>query len=470
LTISALLRAVIAIMAGCVVAFLVATAWGSWGRLQAAGRMSVIAEASDGAFKAMHNLRTDRATTAQTLNGDVIMEAATEKSLREYRDAENPAMRSVAELSAAVNFADKSTLLPALTRQIETLKTLQAESWDAMSKPKASRRPALVKEYTETVNALLQTLDKMTTQLTAAVNHLDPVVDQLLAIKQLAWLVRDIPAARPPCSFRRFCHRPAAARSAADLHKIPHRRGVYLECARGVCCGDATADESGRGDGRDEVGLLRSQAFGGSEKLLNAAIAGEALGLTSSEWRVGAVGRLSSAVMLAERALDEAKRYTAAQRSSAQRALILNVTMLIAFLALAIGSMVVVGRRAITPLHTIRDGMLKVAAGDLSVDVGYSERKDEIGALAGALATFKEQAVEKARIEQQEQERNAGARSRQQAIETYIGEFESQVRGTLQQLGDASNQMKATSDGMSDVSKHTNASVQIAAKASARRP
>ncbi len=217
-------------------------------------------------------------------------------------------------------------------------------------------------------------------------------------------------------------------------------------------------------------GYFDPKHLAGSEKLLNAAIAGEALGLTSSEWRVGAVGRLSSAVMLAERALDEAKRYTAAQRSSAQRALILNVTMLIAFLALAIGSMVVVGRRAITPLHTIRDGMLKVAAGDLSVDVGYSERKDEIGALAGALATFKEQAVEKARIEQQEQERNAGARSRQQAIETYIGEFESQVRGTLQQLGDASNQMKATSDGMSDVSKHTNASVQIAAKASARRP
>jgi len=240
LTISALLRAVIAIMAGCVVAFLVATAWGSWGRLQAAGRMSVIAEASDGAFKAMHNLRTDRATTAQTLNGDVIMEAATEKSLREYRDAENPAMRSVAELSAAVNFADKSTLLPALTRQIETLKTLQAESWDAMSKPKASRRPALVKEYTETVNALLQTLDKMTTQLTAAVNHLDPVVDQLLAIKQLAWLVRDtggqaalqLSALLPPAGCRPKRGRPTQDSSPA--RSLPGMRSRRL--LRGCNC------------------------------------------------------------------------------------------------------------------------------------------------------------------------------------------------------------------------------------------
>ena len=128
--------------------------------------------------------------------------------------------------------------------------------------------------------------------------------------------------------------------------------------------------------------------------------------------------------------------------------------------------MMVVGRRVITPLHAIRDGMLKVAAGDLSVDAGYAERSDEIGSLAGALDTFKQQAIEKMRIEAQERERNVGAAARQQGVESYIGEFESHVRGTLQQLGDASSQMRTTSDGMSEVSRQTNASVQIAAKAS----
>ena len=65
------------------------------------------------------------------------------------------------------------------------------------------------------------------------------------------------------------------------------------------------------------------------------------------------------------------------------------------------------------PLHNMRDAMLKVAAGDLTVDTGYAERRDEIGALAGALETFKQQAVDKLRIEQQERERNAGAAARQ---------------------------------------------------------
>src|SRR5260370_12819936 len=100
-----------------------------------------------------------------------------------------------------------------------------------------------------------------------------------------------------------------------------------------------------------------------------------------------------------------------------------------------------VTRRVIKPLHNMRDAMLKVAAGDLTVDTGYGERRDEIGALAGALETFKQQAMDKLRIEQQERERNAGAAARQKTMEAHPREFHQLVRQTLQQLGDASSQM-----------------------------
>ena len=73
----------------------------------------------------------------------------------------------------------------------------------------------------------------------------------------------------------------------------------------------------------------------------------------------------------------------------------------------------------------MRDAMLKVASGDLTVDTGYTERRDEIGALAGALVQ------DKLRIERQEQERNAGAAARQKTIEAYVGVFENMVRQSL---------------------------------------
>jgi len=167
-----------------------------------------------------------------------------------------------------------------------------------------------------------------------------------------------------------------------------------------------------------------------------------------------------------EAALEAAKQHAVALYSQAQGSLALQLVLLAAALALTFGAMMAVTRRVIKPLHNMRDAMLKVASGDLTVDTGYGERRDEIGALAGALETFKQQAADKVRIEQQERDRNAGATARQRAIETYVGEFESTVRQTLDQLNNASGQMRNTSAGLSTVSRQTNERVQVAQKAS----
>ena len=116
LTISALLKSVIAVMAACVVAFLIATAWDSWGRLQSAARISVIAEASGKAFKAMHNLRTDRSTTNRLLNGGAPLDTDIEKYLRSLRDAEMPGMSNALTLFGKIEFPQQQTLVPEFDR------------------------------------------------------------------------------------------------------------------------------------------------------------------------------------------------------------------------------------------------------------------------------------------------------------------------------------------------------------------
>jgi methyl-accepting chemotaxis protein len=195
-------------------------------------------------------------------------------------------------------------------------------------------------------------------------------------------------------------------------------------------------------------------------------IAGGKTELTANQWSPITVGRMGSAVTVAERALDAAKEHAMAQHSAALRSLVTQLTLLAAAVALTFGAMMAVTRRVIKPLHDMSDAMLKVAAGDLSIDIGYAQRHDEIGALARALETFKQQATDKVRIEAQERERNAGAMARQKAIESYVGEFETSVRQTLDQLGDASGRMRTTSTGLSKVSRQTNERVQVAEKAS----
>ena len=466
LTVSALLKAVILATAFCIVGGFSLSAWDSWQRLQLTNRISLIAEASANLFKAMHNLRTDRATTNRALNGDGVLQPDIDKYIRAIRDAETPALRSAAEVLVSAEFADQNTLLPELNRLMQALTALQTETWDAMNKPKASRRPALGKEYMDNTAALLEILEKISARLTAAVNHSDPVIDQLLMIKQTAWLFRNTAGEASVL----------VSNGLASGHLTPETRLAYIKFVGGieaawnaletVATGTQLPSSLVTAMAEAKTAYFDPQYLALRDRLINATFSGEKPEMTASQWTPLTVERMAAAVVVAERALDAAKERTVSEHSAAQHSLMLQFALLAAALILTFGAMTAITRRVIKPLHNMRDAMLKVASGDLTVDTGYGERRDEIGALAGALETFKQQAKDKIRIEAQERERNAGAAARQQAIEGYVGEFESVVRQTLRELGDASNRMRTTSAGMTTVSSQTNARVQIAEKAS----
>jgi methyl-accepting chemotaxis protein len=466
LTVSALLQTVILSTAFCIVIGFSLNAWDSWGRLQVTGRISVIADASANLFKAMHNLRTDRSTTDRLLKSDQPMDNDIDKYLRHLRDAEMPAMGNALGQLASIEFAQQQTLVPELDRLFKLLTAQQKEFWDEVSKPKASRRPALPKEYMETTAALLETLEKLSETLAATVNHQDAVIDQLLAIKQTAWLLRNTGGEASLMV--------SVALSTGRM--LPETRMRYEKFLGGTEIAFSALEMAASGMqlppalsaaiAATKTAYFEPQYLALRDRLLTALMAGEKPELTANQWSPITVGRLGSAVTVAEAALDAAKDHTLALHSAAQRSLVLQLMLLASAFTLTFGAMMAVSRRVIKPLHNMRDAMLKVASGDLTVDTGYTERRDEIGALAGALETFKQQAEDKLRIEHQERERNAGAATRQQAIEAYVGEFESMVRQTLHELGDASNQMRTTSAGLSAVSRQTNERVQIAEKAS----
>ena len=466
LTVSALLKAVIVTTALCVIAAVSLGAWDSWQRLQATNRMSLVADASANLFKAMHNLRTDRPYTNRALNAEQPMDRDTEKYLRDLRDDQMPALARALDLLPSIEFAQKQTLVPELDRLNKLLIAQQTEFWAEVSKPKASRRLALGKEYLDSTLALLATLDKTSAALAASVIHEDAAFDQLLGIKQIAWLLRNTAGEAS-----------VTVSNGLNTGKLsPEQNLYYTHFVGGI---DATWNALQLTAAGMQLPPALSAAIAAiktayfdpdylklRDSLATQLAAGEKPDMTANQWSPITVGRMAAAVKVAEAALEAAKEHSAEQHSAAMRSLVLQLGLLAAAIALTYGAMTMVGRRVITPLHTIRDAMLKVAGGDLTVSTGYGERQDEIGSLAGALETFKHQAEDKLKIEAQERERNAGAITRQKAIDAYVTEFESTVRQTLQQLGDASSQMRKTSTGLSTVSRQTNARVEVAQKAS----
>jgi methyl-accepting chemotaxis protein len=198
------------------------------------------------------------------------------------------------------------------------------------------------------------------------------------------------------------------------------------------------------------------------DRLFNTLVAGEKTDMTSAQWSPFTIKHLGSMLTVAEKAVDAAKVHAQAQRAAAERDLAMQLLQLAVALALALGSMLLVGRRVINPLRALRDAMLKVARGDLSVEAPFADRRDEIG----ALGVLKQNAVEKTRIEAEQHERHAQALARQQIIDGSIAAFESDMRAALEALGDASGQMRQTSQGMSQTSAQTNDQVKLVAAAS----
>ena len=173
-------------------ALLCVSAWDSWERLTVTSRISVVADASSNLFKAMHNLRSDRASTIRSLNDDALVQPDIGKYLRDSRDAEMPAMRAAAAVLDAVEFADQKTLVPEFDRLIQTMTALEAEvhGMRCTSPRLRAARPS-PRNTRKSRDPCLRRMDKISVRLAAAVNHSDAVTDQLLMIKQVAWLLRN---------------------------------------------------------------------------------------------------------------------------------------------------------------------------------------------------------------------------------------------------------------------------------------
>ncbi len=98
-----------------------------------------------------------------------------------------------------------------------------------------------------------------------------------------------------------------------------------------------------------------------------------------------------------------------------------------------LGLAIYVGRRCIvTPLTRIVTAISRVAAGELSTDVPGLSRTDEIGALARALATFKEQLWEQGKQDiELNALRAAGDQVKAQALVDMCGTLEADVESTV---------------------------------------
>jgi methyl-accepting chemotaxis protein len=141
----------------------------------------------------------------------------------------------------------------------------------------------------------------------------------------------------------------------------------------------------------------------------------------------------------------------------ASAALILTLVCLLGF---------VVARAISAPIAGLTMVTQRLSQGDLSVDIEGVERRDEIGAMAKAVAVFKDALIaKKAADEAAALEADAKMR-RAQVLDDLTKRFEANVSALTQGLASAATEMEATAETMSATAQQTtNQSVSVASAA-----
>jgi len=121
--------------------------------------------------------------------------------------------------------------------------------------------------------------------------------------------------------------------------------------------------------------------------------------------------------------------------------------------------------KIVTPLTTLADVMKRLADNDLSVEIPDHNRLDEVGVMARTVEVFKDNAVERRKMEEREKAELAQRDARAKAIASLTTNFDRGVSNVLDTVAGASTELEATATSMSASAEQTNRQAATVASA-----
>ncbi len=286
----------------------------------------------------------------------------------------------------------------------------------------------------------------------------------MMEVKQLAWLTRQSAAEGPLL--------PATGIVKGSL--APDARVKFAGVAGGVTALWAAIDDAVAGMklpsaflrtlAEAKQTLLAPEYIARQQAIIEALLNGQKPALSAQEWSNYTLPRMGSMLNVATAALVQAAERASQERGAALRDLLVQSVLLLTVAASATGFLMVT-RRVTGPLLRLSEVTRRMAEGDLSVKADFGPRQDEIGAMAMALGTFRQQAVEKLRIEGEQREQRDRAEARRQAVENHVEGFEATVGSALSALDQAGSQMDHAAADMSQIAQRAASGVRGAEQA-----
>jgi methyl-accepting chemotaxis protein len=431
---------------------MVAGALGTW---RAADRLSGLTTTSRVLFKTLVATRLERAMQINTILADPPADSAAQTRIARQREISESAYAESGPLLARVSTAGLSTALDRVRAAHESMAQLRTRADAAILKPKAQRDPALPHDYPQGSGAYLDAVNTFADTLDSSLRLADPLVDQLLTLKQTTW----------------------AARSSLA--------SILLRCSASVATGHgwepaqilSNAEDSGRVAAlwaevrqiaaRPEIPPAVVKAVGEADKLFAGPMADERKALVEALSRKEAVAvtqaqfdernlvQLNLFTDLLNSTMDEMINRAIQQERSAMATLVRSVLEFAVAVVLLIVGLLVIQRRVSRPLLKMSDAMRRLAEHDMAVEIPGIGRADEVGAMAEAVQVLKENTIRADSLASQQKEAQQAREARTRAIESLTGDFDHRVSGVLDVVTSALTKLNAAAETMTENSEQT---------------
>jgi methyl-accepting chemotaxis protein len=345
----------------------------------------------------------------------------------------------------------------------QTVETLRAALGDLrqradvdMAREQIERDDRLPQDWFAGLTALIEGNEALRQATSGEVHGEDAVTANFSTLKNLAWVVSDYAGRERVVLTRQieeeFPLSPRQLQALSDYRGRVEQAWSLLQAAgaeEGIDPGVKTAIEEADRQFMGEFANLRGE-------VLDAGIAADDYPVAAPAWIAAATATIETLYKV-EEALIAANRGHAEERA---RAAMVKMLVLVALLSIGLAaaafSFWIVARRVARPLQGMTDVMGRLAEGDLHLEVPALERVDEVGAMAKAVQVFKQNALDKTRLEVQQAEQEKRAEEEKRRSMTQLAErFEATVKGIVKSVSSAATEMEATAQSMSATAEET---------------
>ena len=123
-------------------------------------------------------------------------------------------------------------------------------------------------------------------------------------------------------------------------------------------------------------------------------------------------------------------------------------------------------RKMLQPISILVGNMRDLTQGDISVEIPFRDRTNEIGNMADALAVFKDNAIERRKLMGESETEQQARADRQDNIRQMISEFRGEVQGHLTAINSNADQLEATATSLNQIADATSGEANSATGAS----